>query len=55
MKKNSVIEILNSFDEEFSIEEFIQKLLFVEKIQKGLKDVQDGKVIDYEIVKADKL
>jgi hypothetical protein len=51
MKNNSVIETLNSFDQEFSIEEFIQKLLFVEEIQMGLKRVQDGKVLDYQIAK----
>jgi len=51
MKKNTVIETLDSFGDEFDTEKLIEKLLFVEKVEKGLKDVQDGKVYDYKDVK----
>ena len=51
MKKNTVIETLNSFEDEFDAEKLIERLLFVEKVEKGLKDVEEGKVIDLKDVK----
>ncbi len=51
MKKNTVIETLNSFEDEFDADKLIERLLFVEKVEKGLKDVEDGKVIDFKDVK----
>ena len=51
MKKNTVIAILDDFDDEFEIEKLLRQLLFIDKIEKGLKDVEQGKVLDYEKVK----
>lgn len=51
MKKTTVIETLDSFDEEFDTEKLIERLLFVEKVEKGLQDVAEGKVLDYKEVK----
>jgi len=51
MKKHTVIETLDSFGEEFDTEKLIEKLLFVEKVEKGLKDAEEGKVYDYKEVK----
>jgi hypothetical protein len=51
MKKNAVIETLDSFGDEFDTEKLIEKLLFVEKVERGLKDVEEGKVHDYKEVK----
>ncbi|HEY9000340.1 MAG TPA: hypothetical protein VIM89_03225 [Mucilaginibacter sp.] len=51
MKKNTVIETLDSFGDEFDAEKLIEKLLFAEKVERGLKDVEEGKVLDYEEVK----
>jgi predicted transcriptional regulator len=51
MKKNTVIETLDSLGDEFDTEKLIEKLLFVEKVEKGLKDVEQGKVHDYNEVK----
>jgi hypothetical protein len=51
MKKNTVIETLDSFGDELDAEMLIEKLLFVEKVEKGLKDVEEGKVIDYKEAK----
>ena len=51
MKKQLVIEALDSFGDEFDTEKLIERLLFVEKVEKGLKDVQEGKLINYEEVK----
>jgi hypothetical protein len=51
MKKNTVIETLDSFGDEFDAEKLIEKLLFVETVEKALKDVVEGKVHDYKEVK----
>lgn len=51
MKKHTVIETLDSFGDEFDTEKLIEKLLFVEKVEKGLNDVEEGKVINYKEVK----
>jgi hypothetical protein len=51
MKKNIVIETLDSFEDEFDTEKLIEKLLFVEKVEKGLKDIEEGKVRNYEETK----
>jgi hypothetical protein len=51
MKKHTVIETLDSFEEEFDTELLIEKLLFIEKVEKGLKDVEEGKVIEYKEAK----
>lgn len=45
MNKSKVIETLEKLPEEFSTEELIEKLLFIEKVEKGLKDVEEGKTI----------
>jgi len=51
MKKHTVIETLDSFEDEFATEKLIERLLFVEKVEKGIKDVNEGKVIDYKEAK----
>jgi len=51
MKKHTVIETLESFDDEFDAEKLIEKILFVDKIERGLKDAEQGKLIDFKQVK----
>jgi hypothetical protein len=51
MKKTTVIETLDSFEDEFDTEKLIERLLFVEKVEKGLQDVAEGKVIGYKEAK----
>ncbi|MHB8209342.1 hypothetical protein [Mucilaginibacter sp.] len=51
MKKALVIETLSSFDDEFDAEKLIERLLFVEKVEKGLEDVREGRVVDYNTTK----
>ena len=51
MKKTMVIETLNSFDDEFDAEQLIEQLLFIEKVEKGLQDVKENRVIDIDSAK----
>jgi len=51
MNKNTVIETLDSFEDEFDTEKLIENLLFIEKVERGLKDVEEGKVHEFSDVK----
>ena len=51
MKKHTVIETLDSFEDEFDAEKLTEKLLFIEQVEKGLKDIEEGHVLDYNNVK----
>ncbi|MBU2914995.1 hypothetical protein [Reichenbachiella agariperforans] len=51
MNKNKVIEVLEQLPNEFPTEELIDRLLFVEKVEQGLKDVEEGKVIPLDAAK----
>jgi hypothetical protein len=44
MKKAVVQELVSSFPEEISLDEIIERLIVVEKIEKGRKDIEQGKV-----------
>ena len=48
MKRNTVLETLDSLGDEFDTEKLIERLLFVEKVEQGIKDAEEGKVIDYK-------
>ncbi len=45
MKKYKVIETLDYLPEEFDVEELVEKLLFVEKVEQGIQDAEEGKVM----------
>jgi len=44
MRKTTVIESINKLPDEFSIDEIVERLIIIEKIEKGRQDVRDGKV-----------
>ncbi|MEO8770741.1 MAG: hypothetical protein ABI402_11665 [Ferruginibacter sp.] len=44
MKKDKVIDTANEFPSEFELDDLIEKLVFVEKIEKGLKQLKKGKL-----------
>ncbi|MDO1449778.1 hypothetical protein Q0590_26100 [Rhodocytophaga aerolata] len=52
MNKNRVIETLESLPDEFETETLIEKLLFIEKVEKGIKDVREGKTISLQEAKS---
>ena len=49
MKKYKVIEILNHLPDEFDVEELVEKLLFVEKVEKGMQDAEEGKAMSLAV------
>lgn len=51
MKRDKAIETVKEFPQEFELEDLIERLVFVEKVEKGLQQVQQGKTISHEQVK----
>ncbi len=51
MKKYKVIETLDHLPDEFDIEELVERLLFIEKVEKGLKDSEEGKTMSLQEAK----
>jgi hypothetical protein len=52
MRKSTVIESINKLPDEFSIDEIIERLIIIEKIDKGRQEVKDGKVSTEDQAKA---
>ncbi len=44
MRKAAVIESISNLPEEFSIDEIIERLIIIEKIDKGRQQIKEGKV-----------
>lgn len=51
MKRDKAIETVKEFPQEFELEDLIERLVFVEKVGKGLQQVQEGQTIPHEQVK----
>lgn len=48
LTKEKVIETIGSFPDEFSIEELIEKLIFLDKVERGNKQSENGDSISEE-------
>ena len=51
MTKEKALEALNGLPNEFELEELIERLIFIEKVEKGLKEATEGKTRSHEDVK----
>ncbi|MEK6783246.1 MAG: hypothetical protein AABY93_16215 [Bacteroidota bacterium] len=51
MKREKVIDAVKELPQEFDLEELMEKLIFVEKVEQGLKQLDEGKTVDHEQVK----
>jgi hypothetical protein len=51
MNKNQVIDTLNSLPEEFDAEQLIERIIFMEKVEQGMQDAREGKVISLDEAK----
>lgn len=49
LTKESVNESLNQLSDSFTIDELIDKLIFVEKVKNGIKQSSENKVISKEL------
>jgi predicted transcriptional regulator len=51
MKKSTVIHTLNELPQKFNLDEFLERLVVIEKIEEGLEDAKTGKTISHDKVK----
>ena len=51
LNKEKVLETIQSLPEEFSLDELVGRLILLEKINTGLQEVEEGKVVSQEEAK----
>lgn len=51
MKRDKAMETVKEFPQEFELEDLIERLVFLEKVEKGLQQVEQGQTILHEKVK----
>ncbi|MEO6819360.1 MAG: hypothetical protein ABI266_09390 [Ginsengibacter sp.] len=51
MKRDKAIDTIQNFPEEFELEELLEKLIFIEKVEMGFKQLEERKTISHEKVK----
>lgn len=52
MRKSTVIEVISKLPEDVSVDEIIERLIVLEKIERGQQEVKEGKVNTEEEAKA---
>jgi hypothetical protein len=48
LTKNNVIKTITQLPDNFSIDELVDKMILLDKIEKGIQDADKGKVIEDE-------
>ena len=48
MKREKAIDTINDLPQEFELEELLEKLIFVEKVESGLIQLETGQVVSHE-------
>ena len=51
MRKKIIIQALNDFPNILKLDDFIEKLIVLEKIEVGLNDVNEGRTLEHSNVK----
>lgn len=51
MTKEKVLEAIKDMPGDFQLDELIDKLIFIEKIEEGIKQVSEGQAISHDEVK----
>lgn len=51
MKREKVLEALKELPKEFELDVLLEKLVFVEKVNKGLSQIKKGETLTHEKVK----
>lgn len=52
MRKSAVLDSISNLPEEFSIDDIIERLIIIEKIDKGRQQVKEGKINTEDQAKA---
>ncbi len=53
MDKKKVLDTINELPDKFDLDELIEKLIFIEKVEKGLKQSNLGKTVSHDQVKGE--
>ena len=48
MKREKALALINDLPKEFDVEELVEKMLFMDKVEKGLEQIEQGKTISHE-------
>lgn len=51
MKKENVLEVVSELPKEFELEQLIEKLIFIDKVEQGIAQVKQKKTISHKKVK----
>ena len=51
MNKDKVIDTVNELPQNFELDELMEKLLFIEKAESGLQQVEQGKIVSHKKAK----
>ncbi len=51
MDKTKVLETLDKLPNEFTTDELIDRLLFIDRVERGMKDVEEGKTLGLDEAK----
>lgn len=51
MKKSTAIHAINEFPKEFNLDDLFERLIVIDKIESGLKDVKEGRTVSHEKLK----
>jgi hypothetical protein len=51
LTKNTVMQSIDNLPDSFTIDELIEQLIFVEKVEEGIKQSDEGKTISNDDVK----
>jgi predicted transcriptional regulator len=51
MKKSTVIQTLNELPQRFDLDELLERLMVIEKIDEALEDAKSGKTVSHDKVK----
>jgi predicted transcriptional regulator len=51
MNKAKVLDTIKEMPADFDIEDLIERLIFIDKVEKGMKQAREGKVTSHQNVK----
>lgn len=51
MQKSTIIHTLNELPNKFNLDDFLERLIVIEKIDEGLEEAKSGKTVSHDKVK----
>ncbi len=51
MRRDKAIETINKLPNEFDLDELIERLLFMEKVERGIDQIKEGRIKSHQEVK----